>query len=328
MKGKHRIILQNKKIKYDFELKRNITVIRGDSATGKTTLVDMVREYYENGEDSGIDFRCDKSCVVLEGRNWKKQLALYEDSIVFIDEGNPFVSSTEFASVIQKTDNYYVIVTRESLSALPYSVEEIYGIRNSGKYGNIKQTYNEIYRIYNAERSINNITPEIVVIEDSNSGYQFLKDICEKNKLICESANGKSNIYKYFEKNENKLVLMVADGAAFGPEMEKVMKMIKVYGNVTLYLPESFEWLILESGIVKDNELKKILEEPSIYIESKLYFSWERFFTQLLINKTEHTYLEYNKHTLNQAYVQGNVEKKIMNVMKRINFEWKNEIIK
>ncbi len=40
--------------------------------------------------------------------------------------------SKEFADAIQKTDKYYVTVTREGISTLPYSVEEIYGIRNSG----------------------------------------------------------------------------------------------------------------------------------------------------------------------------------------------------
>ena len=52
MKGSHKIIVQNKRIRYDFEIRRNITVIRGDSATGKTALVDMIREHYENGEAS------------------------------------------------------------------------------------------------------------------------------------------------------------------------------------------------------------------------------------------------------------------------------------
>lgn len=47
----------------------NITVIRGDSATGKTALADMIREYYENGLHSGIKLQCEKTCVVLEGRN-------------------------------------------------------------------------------------------------------------------------------------------------------------------------------------------------------------------------------------------------------------------
>ena len=59
--------------------------------------------------------------------------------------------SDEFAACIQKTDNYYVIATREGIPSLPYSVNEIYGIRNSGKYGELKQTYQEFYHLYNVE---------------------------------------------------------------------------------------------------------------------------------------------------------------------------------
>ena len=137
MKGTHRVVVQNKRIRYDFEIKRNITVIRGDSATGKTALIDMIREYFENGNASGVELVCDKECTVLEGRTWFGQLGQMNDCIVFIDEGNHFVMSNEFAATIQNTDNYYVIVTGEGIPSLPYSVEEIYGIRNSGKYGTL-----------------------------------------------------------------------------------------------------------------------------------------------------------------------------------------------
>ena len=67
MKGKHRIVVQNKRIRYDFEVKRNLTMIRGDSATGKTTLVDMIREYFENGSASAIDERLPKYQFVSAG---------------------------------------------------------------------------------------------------------------------------------------------------------------------------------------------------------------------------------------------------------------------
>lgn len=52
MKGAHKIVISNATVKYEFELKRNITIIKGDSATGKTTLVEMVTEFYESGIDS------------------------------------------------------------------------------------------------------------------------------------------------------------------------------------------------------------------------------------------------------------------------------------
>ena len=148
MKGSVHIIVQNERIKYEFVLRRNLTIIRGDSATGKTTLVDMIREYKSLGEESGVELFCEKECTVVEGNGWEKQLSDVEQSVVFVNEGNRFVSSVEFARFIQGTDNYYVLVTREGLSALPYSVEEIYGIRSSGKYGGLKPLYHEIYQQY------------------------------------------------------------------------------------------------------------------------------------------------------------------------------------
>lgn len=79
MKGKHRIIVQNKRLRYDFEIQRNLTIIRGDSATGKTTLVEMVREYTDNGDESSIELISDKTCsgsmrIILRGRKaWKSR---------------------------------------------------------------------------------------------------------------------------------------------------------------------------------------------------------------------------------------------------------------
>lgn len=112
---------------------------------------------------------------MLSGRNWQVLINNFKDSIVFIDEGNKFVHSREFARALQNSDNYYVIITRENLVNLPYSVTEIYGIRESGKYAGLKQTYNEFYRIYaGAEIALKN-DASTVLVEDSNSGFQFFK---------------------------------------------------------------------------------------------------------------------------------------------------------
>ena len=173
MKGKHRVIVSTKRLKYDFELRRNLTIIRGDSSTGKTTLIDMIREFVNNPSGTPVNLTCDKTCHVLEGALWKEQLSGISDSIVFIDEGNEFIKTVEFAEEIQKTDNYYVIATREALPSLPYSVEEIYGIRTSGKYGTLKQSYHEFYRLYGTDTYEKNVKPDIIITEDSNSGYQF-----------------------------------------------------------------------------------------------------------------------------------------------------------
>lgn len=322
MKGIHSVTVQNKRIRYQFEVRRNITVIRGDSATGKTTLIDMIQEYYEEGEESGIFLHSDKECVVISSnRRWKQELLGITDSIVFIDEGNKFVFGQEFASYIKDTDNYYVIVTREGIPTLPYSVKEIYGIRNSGKYGELKQVYNEFYPFYSLKEESNLGEKDIIITEDSNSGYQFFDKIAEELKIECETASGKSNIFSKIKRldegKKQEKILVVADGAAFGSEIEKIEKLRKLNNQIDLYLPESFEWMILKSGILEKKKIKKILDKPFEYIESQDYFSWERFFTDLLVTETDDTQFPYFKSKLNEYYMKGQIKDKILDVMKK-----------
>ncbi|MBP3242210.1 MAG: Fis family transcriptional regulator [Oribacterium sp.] len=147
MTGIHHVIIQNKRIHYEFDLCRNITILKGDSATGKTTLIEMIQEYMDQGPDSMVSIQSDKRCGVISGSTWKGQLSEFTDALIFIDEGNNFVLTDEFAKAIKESDNYYVIVSREGLPNLPYSVDEIYGIHKSGKYADLKQCYQEFYHI-------------------------------------------------------------------------------------------------------------------------------------------------------------------------------------
>ena len=312
MRGKYAITIKNNVLQYQFEIRRNITIIKGDSATGKTTLIDMIREYYENGEQSGIFLQCDKTCVVLEGRQWKLLLGNIHDSIVFIDEGNQFITTDEFSSELKQSDNYYVIVTREALPNLPYSVEEIYGIKISGKYGTIRQTYQEFYHIYGDLKNSIPLSLDIIIVEDSNAGYEFFENVSQDKRWETISAGGKSNIYKLLKKYDNKKILIIADGAAFGPEMDRVMKKINLSIDKAIFLPESFEWLVLKSHIIRDKVIKMILDNPSDFIESKEYMSWERFFTALLVDKTKDTYLRYSKSMLNDAYKNKKIQDRIL----------------
>lgn len=169
MKGKYHIRVENRRIQYDLDIRRNITVIRGDSATGKTTLIGMLQNFERDGVASGIRVICERPCVVLDGPRWQDNLKAISGSIVFADEDNRFIESKEFAELIKDSDNYYVLISRSKLGNLPYSVEEIYGIHESGKFRDLKKTYNELYQIYQKSSAFEK--PEYLLIEDSNSGY-------------------------------------------------------------------------------------------------------------------------------------------------------------
>lgn len=103
--------------------------------------------------------------------------------------------------------------------------------------------------------------------------------------------------------------------------MNRLYKKCQVKKNIHLYLPESFEWIILNSGLFKENMIREILQAPEEYIESRDFFSWERYFTKLLIEQTEGTYLKYKKSRLNKFYLHEKNKDTILKSIKGIKFK-------
>ena len=323
MKGKYHIEIVSNKLRYELDIRRNITIIRGDSASGKTRLVSLINDYNTYGSDSGVQIKCDVDCVTVFGLKWEEDIKRISNSIIFIDEGNTFVRKKEFAKIVDKSSNYFVIITREKLSTLPYSVNEIYGLRKSNKYSNIKQVFNETYNIYSDTSIVTDITPDILITEDSKSGYDFFHSVATKAGITCMASDGKDKVFnkmiEIHRKFGEKVVLAIVDGAAFGPEMEAVVNYIKTTNNIVLYTPESFEWLILKSGIL-DVEMDKLIYTYD-YADSEKYFSWERFYTSLIREVTNRTQYQYNKEKINTAYLSDRNMKFILNVMNKIKIE-------
>lgn len=310
MQGKYEIKISNNKVSFSINLERNITIIRGDSATGKTTFISLLQDYEQYGTNSGISIQSQKPCRVLTSVEWNYRLNNIRDSFVFIDEGNEFVKSEAFANAIRNSDNYYVIITRENLYQLPYSVNSILKLKTTSRRA---KTYVRSYPLYdNLDNPHNRFeTANVVITEDSNAGYEMFAHISAEHNTPCIASNGKSNIFPRVAEHLGSRILVVADGAAFGAELGKLYPLIEEYPNyITLYLPESFEWLILKSGILGSRTPTAILQNPSEHIDSSLYFSWEQYFTNLLIQLTYNTPMHYSKHQLNHAYLHpANVAK-------------------
>ena len=321
MKGSHRIIVESRKVKYDFIVKRNITILTGNSGSGKTVLIDLIRDYRRYGADSGVFLSCDCECRTLDNEDWERQLEEASNSIIFIDEGNRFLTSKRFAELVQQSDNYFVLATREKLPMLPYSVNEIYGFRQSGKFHEARKKYNEIYNMYGEISEQNRIDPQFVITEDSNSGYEFFRELSNQKKIECIPSCGKSNIIKSLQNSENidGTRLVIVDGAAFGSEMRDVSEYINTVGDVVLYAPESFEWILLSSNTIPNSNVASILQQPGNYIDSKEYASWERFFTAVLIMQTQNDPVwAYSKRKLSNVYLSSKVMSAVKKVMKLI----------
>lgn len=312
MKGSVRVVVSTKKLRYELNLRRNITILQGDSASGKTTLIQIISDYQSGRTGPGTEIVCDRKCIVLAGdaESAIMRLELLTEAVVFVDEQERFLYSKAFSEAVLASGCYFVFVTRDGLNMLPYSVNEIYYLKNSGYYQNTRQVYNSMYQVYPEAEMNKKIEPSLILAEDSNAGYEMYEAIGQDIKVPCDSAGGKSNIAKYILANKEEQILAIVDGAAFGADMQSVIHALEMSKGSYVWTPESFEYLVLQSGIVQAEGLGEIMENPGNFIESSEYSSWERFFTCLLDNLTRNTIYAYSKKKLNPNYLtRGNIDK-------------------
>ena len=325
MKGRIDIRVSNNRARFSFTLERNITIVRGDSGTGKTTLYEMITEHMRLGEASGVQVSSPCPCVALTDMDWRNQLSHTHGSAVFIDEGALYLASDDFASAARDSDNYYVIFNRENLHALPYSVEEIYEIKTSNRF----HTFQKVYKrgnsfVYSAAEGQRKTEASVLLTEDTHAGFQFYQHLYDGTAIRCESAGANSSVFSWLQSNHRQGIFVIADGAAFGSEMDRVMKLQRQYpDDITVCLPESFEWLILQSGLLPIPGLKEMLADPGQHIESADFFSWEQFFSSYLVQHTAGTYYAYSKSKLHNFYTIRENAGKIVAVIAENIPEWR-----
>lgn len=206
MKGTHTVIVERAKVKYTLTFKRNISFIRGNSGTGKTTLISMIRDYNDRGQENGVTLSCDVPCETLSGRRWERELSIIEDSIVFLDEGNEFIYSKDFAKAVNGSSNYFVLISRRDANELPYSVDEILKLVNTTSktingrksdrrfYSVTKPLYDHTASMLYQDLNVGFEVPDAAIVEDSKSGYQFYSALCNRLGISCYTATGVANL--------------------------------------------------------------------------------------------------------------------------------------
>ena len=178
MVAEHSIMVQSGRgIQYKFNIHRKYTVIRGDSATGKTTLVRMI-------EDATVrktaDISCDVPCVVLPDMNWEINMDAFAESIVFIDEDHPALTTgKKLAEKMFSSDNCFVIISRDKRPWISYSYKEIYEIKSSGKFHRLERIYGDMEDFQENEK---------YVTEDEAADLSFTRSGLEKQNCFCRNV--------------------------------------------------------------------------------------------------------------------------------------------
>ena len=170
------ISIQSKRLEYAFQIRKKITFISGDSATGKTKMVSLINSFgnpsVKINVSNGFDFisisESEFSKFVKHANrriheNQYSSLKEYwddkdnfpiADSVIVIDD-ETFVESSEFAAFVNADKyNYYIIINRTQLAKISDSMHEVYTLKTSGRLHWLERRYDSPVDGYDPEAMI------------------------------------------------------------------------------------------------------------------------------------------------------------------------------
>ena len=314
MKGKYSITVYNNRIRYELEIERNITVIKGNSGTGKTTLYSMFRDLLSTNRYTGVKCNCrDKIKVLDNNSDWKRELSINTGKIFLSDEDTEYITTQEFAESLNSSDNYFIFITRSGrMSWLTYSVDCIYEL-GTEKVGNVSVT--KMYKRYFDIGKL--VKPDLVISEDSNSGFEMFNLVFDCDVV---SAKGRDRVYSTLKSyiNRYKTIYVIVDGSAFGSCIGRLIPFLDK--GVSIFAPESVEYLMLLSDTF-ERYLTSELTETYNFCDSIKYLSWERYYTELLKTICKSNYgFSYSKKRLNNFFKSEYFINHIKNQLTDIDF--------
>lgn len=259
--------IRTPKAVYKLDIKRNITLLQGNSGTGKTYLCKAVR----GGMPVGTNIKCDMPVysVTPVDVSYDAWFRRYSDSILFIDESELEEFTGSFCKKAIEHGCRLVICSREAVSIqAEYAIDSVLVLHASGKYITAEPKY-----ILSDQHH-----PEWQIItEDSSSGLDFYRHV----RSDTDTMFGKDSIKTWVCEKKRFHITYLVDGAAFGRCLEPVW-VEYIRGNIDIVAPESFEYVLLNSPMLYEKEWM-VLNDPEAYgATSSRYYTWEQFFTDYL----------------------------------------------
>lgn len=283
-------------------LERRITVLRGDSGTGKTSFVDIIAMGIP-----GISIKCEITCRVVTLTDWELVLRSAESSLLIIDDLE-LVATSEFCTVISETidqGNYYLIIARENSGSLESELNlNLFSISTNSIFKYIKDNNDINHYVKPLYSSIHVNAPDCVIVEDGSSGYEFFSYL-----FTCRvvSSNGKGSVVRKLQEMVSEgytSIIVVFDSAAFGCHMDDLSKTIDLAVllnsdiQVGYFLDyECFEYFLLRTAFFENNPaVKSVLENICIYANK--FLSWEKFFQKLIRDVSVKEMFSYSHNTV------------------------------
>ena len=137
------LYIKSRYINYEIEFNRKVTIIQGDSGTGKSKIIETRNEMWDTGLGEIYTSNNIPVSVVENIPDWERILDVDEVRLFIVDEDCNFVMSNRFADIVHRSRSYFIIINRDPIKGLNYSYKDIYEMKNSGKFNRTVRKYND-----------------------------------------------------------------------------------------------------------------------------------------------------------------------------------------
>lgn len=288
--------MQYRNYKIDLRLKDKITVLTGESASGKSTLHKVLRSPADarlivvSDNRFNIMFLDSDQTLRLVTRS-----GLFDEYNIYIIDENTIDFDDNLAIMMQKSpDTYFIVITRTELRNLNYSITALKQLVTE-KDG-ISRLHNHMGIAKRTRYELEYNRPSICIIEDKGKAFEWFKSLFERSGIEMDlTCGGKEQVcdtaIEYLSKT-NGYILLIFDECSFGSCYKKLENIIEKFGNRLFILSnyKSWEYLILRSNFYRSQMRQydidsEVFEEKFYEIQLDKLSSQVGNFTRISHNK-------------------------------------------
>lgn len=278
--------LQGTPVTIEIPIMNKYTILKGDTSSGKSLSIDILR--FTSVDTPGYSITSFYSEQLRIVDDVAKDLGnIKNGDLVIIDEYAPILTKPK---LIQKTDAYFLIITRKSLDFLRVHCNSVFYLDDTDPYHlQAKAAYTQLKKLTHPLKSY-----DYLITEDAKSSYLFFNQLSSyiNNYINIKPARGKSRIantiHKLHKRNNSLTFLVVYDAAAFGFQFESLYDYIQEHSiRCNIIDWDSFEYYLYNCFFTP---------KQAINSEPYKYESIETLYEDILIQDKQPP--KYNKSDL------------------------------
>lgn len=253
-----------------------VSLQRGDYLYVLTTqrAVTLIRESDFLSKDGEV-YMSECPCYFVDD-DWRETLPVVENSFIVADDSTDFLDSldSDLLASIHSGSNRYIIISKKPLLELQCSIHEVYAWSQSRLLENTFELRHTHWNVEEFNISFYNKYNNVVLLPTSIT-EQAVYSLIFPQAIMCDTIGEFISEMEAASESGN---IFIATGSILGVHLDTIVDNLK---SNALWLPESFEWLVLEA-ICRLHKFTYDIKSLALKESEGNWFEFFRFYLERL----------------------------------------------